>query len=309
MRISVFIVSLLLPFLLNAQSFLSMTEEGQKWSEVRISYTYGMMDSSAAMRIFEVTGDTTIMGIAYRSLTLNGGSPAVFLREDTTLGKVYYRADFADEESLFFDYNYNEGDTIDDLFYIPVAPEAERPSVVASVNSIFFFGAERRVFDISIKRNVASQDDMLRWIEGIGPDRGLMYGGNVWSFPESNYFIACVRDVNDDTLYYDPADWYDCDSLLEDVNSNPIYAETQEQFSIRVYPNPVPANQTIYIEGHDLLDTRISITTIDGRELYRVLVNDNDVRSIQFPEMEPGSYLLILSSSSFFKSQLIQVVK
>ena len=98
-----------LQHLANAQAYRPMVVEGNRWGE------YFFFESSSAY-VYEIKGDSTINGIAYKKVLTNGNSLnqcSVILREDTTERKVYYY-NAGGQEKLLYDFSLLPGE-IDSL--------------------------------------------------------------------------------------------------------------------------------------------------------------------------------------------------
>lgn len=67
----------------------------------------------ATVHIFRYTGDSIVNSISYQKLTENKTTiPTLLVREDTLVGKVYYRSLRDTAERILYDYNMAIGDTL-----------------------------------------------------------------------------------------------------------------------------------------------------------------------------------------------------
>jgi Secretion system C-terminal sorting domain len=237
-------------------------------------------------------GDTVLNGFTYHRLSIpiiesnaQSGCPQSgswtspgytigYMREDTSLKKVFFKRTLSTPAELLYDFNMEVGDTLQGYLAHPTEID-----VVQSIDSVLVGSGYRKRWNINIPYQI-------NFIEGIGSIGGLVQRspGNITD--QSNYLTTCF--TQDNTLLYTAGN-FNC-NLIDDVTND---INDQENFSI--HPNPF---NEIAILTHNLSDENLkgSIYNSVGK-----LIRENmDIKDKSFQIMResliPGIYFLKLES-------------
>lgn len=237
-------------------------------------------------------GDTVLNGLTYHRLSVpifessapvgcpqsgswtSPGYSIGFIREDTSLKKVYIKRNISTQEELLYDFNMEVGDTLQG--YIANPTEVD---VVQSIDSVLVGSGYRKRWNINIPYQI-------NFIEGIGSIAGLVERspGNITD--QSNYLTTCFTQNN---IHLYVSGNFNC-NLIDNVTNQ---INDQEFFS--VHPNPFNEIATV---SHNL-----PVENLEGSlyNTYGQLVRKNiDVKSKSFQiareSLNPGIYFLQLET-------------
>ncbi len=221
---------------------------------------------------FVVEKDTFALGDSWKKIisTNDGFLSAGLLREDTLIGKVWYRPldIWRDSTYLAFDYSLQTSDTFDlSSNYDPWLTDV-------IVDSTYFEDGNKR-----IRFNAFIEDmENITFIEGIGGNQGPIY-------KESSGFLhpylLCA--------YKDGIQTYANISYNEDCSPPTGINETDQTDDITVYPNPI--DDGLYIRNlSDIRIEKVEVFDALGRKVY----SDSYLYFINFQDMTPGLYYLKL---------------
>ncbi len=106
--------------------------------------------------------DTMVNGVAGKVVYLDQHTtPAGYISEDTLAGKLWYNGD------LIMDLSLAAGDS----FLLKFTLE---PDIYTPVDSVYFVNGRKRI-RFAQEFDIAGKLEKLTFIEGVGPNRGLMY--------------------------------------------------------------------------------------------------------------------------------------
>ncbi len=191
--------------------YISFPDSNAVWSEVYYPPLSGS-DFPTGHNYVVFNEDTIIESKTYHKLFLledtvfNRNNAQYFgaIREDITK-KVYYRGQHIpadsyyeeDEEYLLYDFSLSIGDTIRNVKFVLVDQEW---LVVTDIDTILFNDNYRKVFFFSYP--------YVRWIEGIGNDRGLLfYSGTV---PSNGLWNDLICFFQEGELIYHLSEYTGC---------------------------------------------------------------------------------------------------
>ncbi len=197
------------------------------------------------------------------------------MREDTTAHKLYYVAPSQNTEQLYFDYNWQVGDSVTGVLRAFVTD----PDTVIAIDSVLVGSSYR-------KRWFINQWYSVYVIEGIGSTFGLVEPspGNFTDFPQYN--LTCFSQDNQ-ALY--PANVPNCNLITvtpQISNTNP---------EVLVFPNPNAGAFTVDLRKAGTI-TRAAIFDLHGKRITEQAVNGKNV--LQFDNTENGIYLLVLEDAA-----------
>jgi len=256
-------------------------------------------------------GDTIIEGFDYKKVVCEflpltsgnccivpGGLGAGCLRQDTVAKKVYWRDQWMNTDTLWYDFSLNVGDTLNSFLNDPW-----NPKTVLSIDSVLVGESFRKRFNIdtSIFRN----EYTYSIIEGIGGTDGFSgyHENNAWQFGSS---LTCFSENGN--IIYTPQnnpDTIPCGELP--VGIKDLYQQSAEIVS--VFPIPSLAGNLVRISGIPAtVDEPATIEVFDltGRRLISAATKQTDF--IFYAPEKQGVYFVIVSNS-MFKKTLKMVVR
>lgn len=237
---------------------------------------------------FTITGDTLINSQLYHKLhrpfiqIYSIGNCTILLptgyrggmREDTVARKLYYIAPSQNTEQLYFDYNWQVGDTVTGAL-VPINPPADTVIAIDSVQ----VGSSYR------KRWYLNQWYGVYVIEGIGSTYGLLEPspGNITD--QLGYSLLCFSQ-NNQALY--PASNPSCILITGAATL------ANEKPEVLVFPNPNAGEFTVDLRKAGTI-TRAALYDLHGKRINEQAVNGKTV--LQFDQLENGIYLLVLEDA------------
>lgn len=271
-----------------------------------------------------ITNDTLINGVQYfksKQQLKNSSFDAFngFVREDSLNKQVFFYekdstgAILLDTESVIYDFNLAIGDTIRvrnvDPFYLELAYwDLVLDSIKPSFLDVFQFtehenqngvfdGDSARVFFFSYVDTfppVASSDDEVVWVEGLGSLDGILS-------PATNFFfyaeLGCIHKA--DELYYQSGSWYFGDTCSLDAVSIPH--DLESQYSIRLGQDREKESLILYFDPAPTEKLQFEILDLNGRTLHtQVLDRLRSEMEISIHSYPPGTYICRLYSASSF---------
>ncbi len=260
-----------------SQNYYPLIEENRTWNVISVALVGPYpWDTTYSTFTYEFTGDTTIDSHTYLKLyESNEEFPTnwnlwCFMREDDDK-RIWYRRESDDEEMLMYDFSVEEGDSVLIGLFEPVY------LYVDSINEITINQTDRKKYWLSCKTMPEYSET---WIEGIGSNKGICWGGSVY-IVGGWYWFLCMSE-NEELVYMNPN--YESCYLITGISEidKPI---------IQIYPNPVKSllkienNKNIEIES-------ISLTNINGQ-----IIRQFDTRKTQLDisEIASGLYFLKIS--------------
>ncbi len=235
---------------------------------------------------FFVFGDTVLNGLAYKMITVsNFGSVADIglLREDTTQGKVWYRAmgtayPYVDTfEQLLLDFSLNHGDTF------PVrALSWGQPDTFGIVDSIYYDNQGRKclVFVSMPQHVLIGANEFFRMIEGIGSNYGVMFRHLSTNYLLGQYLLCYHRDGVQTYLnnFYNTCLVHDGSPTIKTEAPN-----------IQLFPNPI--QDFLYIENPTAIDiTQIKVYNNLGQKVMELPFS----ATLDFSQLPKGIYFIQL---------------
>lgn len=236
-----------------------------------------------------VFGDTLVAGKRYKMLSGtypygNRDYGVALLREDTTEGKIWYRAlepeypQFGSEdtlEQLLVDFSLNVGDT----FQVQDIPHVR--DTIVLVDSVFYDTKGRKHIVFAPDAGLPGFWGPFSMIEGVGSSAGLLFRHRPISHFMGQSLICYRRDGRQE--YLSP---YFGSCLVFDGSSIRSRAKLD---AVKIYPNP--SSGLLFIEKEEFVRIeRIAIFNSLGQELLSLPYNSQ----IDISSLAPGFYQLIL---------------
>lgn len=210
----------------------------------------------------QVEKDTVVNGIFYKKINSRLYGGIGLLREDTSIGKVWYKstqfiADSADTtEVLAFDFSLQKGDTFN-TWNVDYGrhSRSDLADSVKVVDSVYVLNGLKYIRFVSFKPLGASSDivEPITMIEGIGGNIGVLW--KELNHFASHYLLCSYKD-GVQTAYSNMLYGGNCNPKLSAINS----VNTQAS-DITVYP--IPARDVVYISSDDKRPIKKAII-VDG---------------------------------------------
>ena len=209
-----------------------------------------------------------------------------YLREDTVLGKTWFRGSSDTAEYLIMDLTLNLGDT----FNLKMTFNS---TVSASVIWIDTIGGRKRIlFNYSIGTGFISEN--FSFIEGVGPNASVLYAiddptpvfdatNSPWG-PMDYVFLVCNK-YHDTLLAYawDTVN-YGCGQFVS--IEDPLKSQARPQ----VLPNPSTGLVSLYFDPSFNLTRNVTIYDLSGRSLEEFVTQDSFLQ-IDLCEYGSGVYV------------------
>jgi len=281
--------------------YVSFPDSGAIWSEAYYYPEPAWPDTivkPTSYERFTVNGeDTIIKEISYKKLymfydsvfdkstaTYVGGiredeNKRIYFKGDTVIHYFKPMIDFPDyKEIVLFDFSVNVGDTI----WHGNFPDYDW-LVVSSIDTI-------QIGD-NLRRRINFQNRFwLKWIEGIGSIRGLLFTSGALPICGPYNYLICFKQ-NDEVLYFN-SDYSEC-------YPTGIEAKKNSYFDIKVFPNP--SNENIMFSFGEQKIKRIQINDSMGRlcDSFDCKMQSDFLLSIE--KYRPGIYFYVVTNKNGFK--------
>ncbi len=263
------------------------------WSEVYYPGTdaYGYDQPPVLERFAIPGGDTIIDTLSYKKLyifydtifDINKATCIGGIREDTNK-RIYFKGDkeIHNFKPMNFLYNYNEitlfdfslsiGDTIKN---INCRPEDDL-IIVDDIDTVVIGNSLRKLFSFKLY-------GWVKWIEGIGNLRGLLFtSGDIFN---NGLFDDLICFKQNDTVLYLNTNYPDCIPVITSIE-----IKKNEYESISAYPNPAAGGIIEFFFGENDIET---ILILDGSgqilDIVEVYGLYNFAYSVE--KYKPGIYL------------------
>jgi hypothetical protein len=285
MKIKLYILISLLPFISNAQTLL---DTSKTWSVLEcITSGWGYCSTT----YYRVSGDTVINSVSYKFLMTKADSSAntawynrYIVREDSVAKKVFINV--AGQEYLLYDFSLNTGDTVNAVgAYGNTSCQA---MLVDSVDMVNISGVQRKRLLLSMPGVAHGGPYYDEWIEGIGNITGIIH----------NFILLCSFDMDATLLCVD--------SAAQNIYQTPLYnscylilsnGELKSKTSVSVYPTIL--NDRLHINKNGI-DGKILVTLFDpsGKIILEKNI-ENEQSEITLPTLSEGMYFCRLSGKNY----------
>ncbi|MBN1144163.1 MAG: T9SS type A sorting domain-containing protein [Bacteroidales bacterium] len=297
-RAALITLMFLMPFNAFSQTYeyVPFPDSGAIWSEVYQPSLdmYGNFPPPIFER-FTVNGeDTLINEIEYKKLYLF--SDSVFdkskatyiggIREDENK-RVYFKGNSlhflkpsfliiennggnVGDEMLLYDFNVN----IDDTIRIENLSLFDEILTVSSIDTILIGGSYRKIFSFT-------RIYWLKWIEGIGSVKGLLFTSGSLPMNGLNGDLICFKQ-NNETLYFN-INYSECFPIL-----NGIETEINDLSDIILYPNPSQDHIRIGFGEHRIKS--LLVTDCNGRLCGNYDIQFQTEFILSTEKYQPGIY-------------------
>jgi hypothetical protein len=234
---------------------------------------------------FQHSPDSTFHPIYFYSDIYTSGrfEYAGKIKEDTLLGRLWWKNPDNDKELLIMDLNLN----IDDNFEI-------EPGLWAKVDSIYILDGRKRVrFD----HESSMWEEKITFIEGVGPNISPLYR----LFGYNSSYMSCLH-VNNKLIFQTSSSFFEGCTLnktsLIPVEKNSVY---------NLFPNPTNSLLTVTLDPSIVSKNILRIFDITGKVVMQEILTDTyNVLDVSF--LKPGNYKVLIKSDDFlFRNKLIIV--
>ncbi|MDR1371365.1 MAG: T9SS type A sorting domain-containing protein [Dysgonamonadaceae bacterium] len=214
-------------------------------------------------------------------------------------GRIYYN----EEETLLYDFNLQEGDSISSYLF-PYVPDRD-DKIISRVDSIRYThinNLPRKVFYISIypENNPGFKVPEI-WIEGIGSSLRLNRTINnyyLWGSPIT-WNLLCFYQ-NGKLLYHSP-DFSDC--YYHWVLGNP---KVDSNLDFQVYPNPSSGKFTVQ-SGAENGNSQVQVFDMNGKQIRSYRLDDSGYLEVDLSNVSRGTYLVRLLKPGFSGTKKIVI--
>jgi hypothetical protein len=257
--------------------------------------------------------DTVINTYSYLKILNNNGCTAGYIREDTSLKKVYFVDNLLNPEITLYDFSMQTGDSLSIQFHT-TGPAYYWENGVYTLDSIqihSYLSVQRNVFYLNC--HSCQNSHTLSWIEGIGnlgnpiypysenyadPFNSSFFGVGCTEFPHpfTSGFVSCFEHIY--KVYYDSCAYnstithldscsYDLGSAINDLNSG----------SIIISSNPFHEQMKITITEPSFHNSDFIIYDMEGRMIRREMVSDNAI-VVNRKSMSSGLYIYRMTNNT-----------
>ncbi len=268
-------------------------DTNNRW--IFVASGYDLLPNHPANEI-KFSKDTTIEGLKYQKL-----DTYYYVREDTLLNKIFVRglnpcSNQPDTvERILFDYNWQQGDTIQQPYRC-----LDKPTCwVESISFVSINGYQYKVWHFRGADTVISGVGRLQYhvIEGIGCTNGLLFPLRPYIFFEWSTQLVCFNNTG--TVEPPVQSWgYHFIAPFDNSNScvlgttNP---ELERQPALAI-PNPVDKTTRIHLpkigSGH------FSIYNAHGHVIFASYFQNKTDLTIPFEQLIPGIYCYRVKDAS-----------
>ncbi|MEM7106506.1 MAG: T9SS type A sorting domain-containing protein [Bacteroidota bacterium] len=264
---------------MKGQDYIPLVQDGAWWHVTSSS------PAGVEKLAFIISGDTTINGKNYRFFDCFRSPPFCsncfihgYIREDTTLKKVFYLEESFTEEKLWYDFSLEQGDTIELDWYTDFFFE-NYSAVVDTVYYEFIFGQSRKVIDFIPEGIEFFYPGCDRIIEGVGLP--------AHAYPYESF-------CQDETL--ELLTNVDSFALIPEIQCSDIILSSENQMSpneINVYPSPASKSVNINIP-HNWNSMELSIYSLSGQVVMVKNVSGPSF-NLNTTNLPSGFYILSLN--------------
>ncbi len=244
-----------------------------------------------------VCGDTIINGLMYQKFTnwfcsiitspFNPYSETetFYIREDTTIGKVYGMDIILNKEILLMDMSLSVGDT----FVFQKLNYITGDSLALLVDSVVYVNGKKNIiFKGCQNMNPFQALLKIKFIEGVSPTNSLFaYQRNkvisLWNI-EHCVYLLCHHDDNGTVQYAQP--YYGC--IYDHVGISEF--DANNKLKINVFQNPASDIITVNIEGFIPKKSTFSIYNILGEKLMFIENIETNIFTIHKNNLSNGVY-------------------
>jgi|GEM_PF-2404254 len=243
-----------------------------------------------------VEKDTLAFGHSWKKIMVTRYQqqfPGALLREDTTIGKVWYKALFGFDPSdtlvkVIFDFSLNINDTFDVSNMWTGGPNVTT-TTQNTVDSIYFISSSKHIrFKGQYYPGVPPENYLF--IEGIGGNLGLLW--KQYSGVHQSQYLLCSYKDGIQTFY---------SNYRYNGNCNVFGASNLHDYQtlskmISIFPNP--AFRQLYFELADELSVeKVKVFDTQGRVLFAQNTNN----TVDISNLSSGSYFIQFITTDHMK--------
>lgn len=318
MKKLILLLIILVPALVKAQQYVPFPDSNAIWSEFA-NPGYSSQTLMGHYLLIIKNKDTLVNNNSFHQL--------FFSLLDTTFGidtslkycgayreetkKIYFLPKDSLNEFILYDFTLNLGDTfkyIYKLSYPNYSWSQNQPDslIVSSVDSILLEnGSYRRQLGFTSwwQNEPHNVVDDIRWIEGIGNNKGLLFPIADQPTNGSDNFLGCVTQ-NSQEIYFSPSVYFNNCYLSIIVDDN-NYMTLPE---INIFPNPISGTGIIqFMNNEDDLYQELVISDVLGRDIKTFCVKEKNEIQISSDDFKEGLYFvkLITKKGEYFINRLI----
>ena len=237
-----------------------------------------------------VEKDTVVFGYNWKKIRVSPTTGVVqnaLVREDTTIGKIWYKYignDYPDTlEKLLFDYSLQVGDTFD------VSNSGAMTSTLENtVDSVYYVNGAKH---IRFKGKYYGNENYL-FIEGISGILGVFWK-QYGTLLLANYLLCSYKD-GVQTFYQNKKYNGNCNVWWFWSTDNPEKINTQ----ITLFPNPAKSVLNIKTDNIKYKVTLIELINVYGS----IVISYKNPYSVDISNLPAGTYIIKLTFDNQFKT-------
>ena len=264
-----FLLSISILFSFSVFSQNEFASEGAAWHYR--SY-FGWL--GAGMTQVKLTGDTTIVGMSYKTLTVRAVTSQHDLADD-----IYIRQS-ADSIFRYFEngeqFLFKTKMEVGGIYSFPSLAGSDAEFEVMAVEILTVNGQEVR--EHQLKRINSSWDFEVKFYDRYGPEYGFF-----------DYWLGSVADGNDHYLRCYEDDEFDQINLTNEDCDGGLLNDTDEATLafLEIYPNPVSSILTIEIPTIGFPQNTLSVLDAVGRKIHLTMDNGQ----VDVSQLAAGMYI------------------
>jgi len=231
-----------------------------------------------------VEGDSIINIETYKKVIqydpvsgLEGFSNSILLREDTTIGQVWYRTynSIDTSDHLIIDMSLGIGDT---MIYDSGSPWNDPDTII--VDTVYYSNGRKHI-EFDYPQNMGPYIPMTM-IEGVGLNTGMSKSS--FMFLDKSFLLCAKKDLQSTFEHnIEPLIGFQgCNSAILNVN-------VLDPFSLKLYPNPGVNQVTI--------DTKMQIQRVSVYSMMGQLVTSTDSKTLNVYDLKNGTYIIFICTN------------
>ncbi len=255
---------------------------------------YAMLEDWTLTDSLVVRNDTVINNHNYKyvqdiGFVQYGG----YIREDTNSGKVWYLdKSQMHKEYLIMNLSLNVGDTF--IIHKAVPPADS----IRIVDSIKYINGDKRIY-LSDK-SITLTFEPLTFIEGIGPNAGIIFQLYQSTFPSMGSYLLCAHKDNVQS-FINTSPYFNGVCY---IHTGGIEEYKSENFKLKIFPNP-SSNKIIINYSQLINEGDILIYNTLGQLVYEEnLAKASSQKELNIQSFKTGLYKVIIREKGIIKGQV-----
>ncbi len=207
-----------------------------------------------------------------------------YFREDTTVGRAWFKGKNDSIEQLVMDLMLKIGDTV------WIDTDYSYSSNGYEIVSDVYYSNGRKIIGTKINFGGGYISDSLSFIEGVGPNASILFMIEFATGNDINFQLGygvCEKYAGDNIVY-------ERDPINHECYYNGTHSIDADGATLQIYP--IPAYDQLYISSNFLSIERAYIYNIDGSFMESLSINSN-THTIDISEYTSGLYFIKMGNS------------